>query len=211
MYSIKLLVRQAGHINQYKKLKTKVLNCCANIYFNRQCVPTDVNNKRCAWRTSVLIYLLWILEEVTVPELLHQRSFHVGRNELSAYATYNMKHIHDFSKCWCFCSLNYVYFFFGPIARTGHAFSECMCFFFTYRLIFIQFYAVKLTHPYWEFKLICLSDVYVAWNRLDSCLPLRTQSGCVLLEERFLIIYHHHMKLCFIHEMHLLVPTHGDL
>jgi hypothetical protein len=32
-----------------------------------------------------------------------------------------------------------------------------------------------------------------------------------VLEERFLIIYHHHMKLCFIHEMPLLVPTHSDL
>ena len=80
-----------------------------------------------------------------------------------------------------------------------------------YRLMFMQFYAVKLTQPYWEFKLIGLSDVYVAWNRLVSCFLLRTQRWCVLLEERFLIICHHHMKLCFIHEMPLLVPTHGDL
>jgi len=34
IYSIKLLACQARHINQYKKLKTKVLNCCASIYFN---------------------------------------------------------------------------------------------------------------------------------------------------------------------------------
>ena len=32
MYSIKLLACQARHINEYKKLKTKVLNCCASIY-----------------------------------------------------------------------------------------------------------------------------------------------------------------------------------
>jgi len=42
MYSIKLFVSQAKHINQYKNLRTKVVNCCANIYFNRQCIKQGI-------------------------------------------------------------------------------------------------------------------------------------------------------------------------
>jgi hypothetical protein len=42
MYSIKLIASQAKCINEYKKLGIKVLKCCANIYFNRQCLKQDV-------------------------------------------------------------------------------------------------------------------------------------------------------------------------
>ena len=38
MPSIKLLASQAKCINQYKNLRVKVLKCCVNIYFNRQCI-----------------------------------------------------------------------------------------------------------------------------------------------------------------------------
>jgi len=42
MYSTKLFASQAKNINHYKNLRTKVLNCCVNIYFNRQCVKQDI-------------------------------------------------------------------------------------------------------------------------------------------------------------------------
>jgi hypothetical protein len=32
------LASQARSINQYKNLRTKVMKCCANIYFNRECL-----------------------------------------------------------------------------------------------------------------------------------------------------------------------------
>ena len=38
MARIKFLAGQAHSITQYKNTKTKVLKCCANIYFNRQCL-----------------------------------------------------------------------------------------------------------------------------------------------------------------------------
>jgi len=37
-----LFASQAKHINQYKNLRTKVVNCCANIYFNRQCIKQGI-------------------------------------------------------------------------------------------------------------------------------------------------------------------------
>ena len=33
---------QAHSVNTYKKLRTKVMKCCANIYFNRQCFNKKV-------------------------------------------------------------------------------------------------------------------------------------------------------------------------
>ena len=38
MSSIKFVACQAKYINQYKNLRIKVLKCCANIHFNRQCL-----------------------------------------------------------------------------------------------------------------------------------------------------------------------------
>jgi hypothetical protein len=32
---------QARYVNQYKNLKIKVMKCCANIYFNRQCLKQN--------------------------------------------------------------------------------------------------------------------------------------------------------------------------
>ena len=34
MAPIKLLASQAHYVNSYKNLSTKVMKCCANIYFN---------------------------------------------------------------------------------------------------------------------------------------------------------------------------------
>jgi len=42
MTSFKLLASQAQSINQYKNLRTKVAKCCANIYFNKQCLYNNV-------------------------------------------------------------------------------------------------------------------------------------------------------------------------
>jgi len=33
---------QARDVNQYNNLKSKVLKCCANIYFNRQCLKQNL-------------------------------------------------------------------------------------------------------------------------------------------------------------------------
>jgi len=38
MAKIKFVVRQANSINLYKKVSFKLLKCCANIYFNKQCL-----------------------------------------------------------------------------------------------------------------------------------------------------------------------------
>jgi hypothetical protein len=42
MAPIKLLATQAHSFNTYKNLRTKVMKCCANIYFNRQCLNKKV-------------------------------------------------------------------------------------------------------------------------------------------------------------------------
>ena len=42
MAPIKTLASQAKSINSYKSLRTKVMKCCANIYFNRQCLIKKV-------------------------------------------------------------------------------------------------------------------------------------------------------------------------
>ena len=46
MSSMKVVVAsQAKCINQYKNLKRKVLNCDANIYFNKQCLSYGLTPK----------------------------------------------------------------------------------------------------------------------------------------------------------------------
>ena len=35
---IKFIVNQAKSIDRYKNIKKKLLQCCANIYFNKQCL-----------------------------------------------------------------------------------------------------------------------------------------------------------------------------
>ena len=42
MAPIKTLASQAHSVNLYKNLRTKVMKCCANIYFNRQCLNKKV-------------------------------------------------------------------------------------------------------------------------------------------------------------------------
>jgi hypothetical protein len=50
MNNIKLLASQAHLFNRYKNTRSKSQKCCANIYFNKQClakkiVPNYVNTK----------------------------------------------------------------------------------------------------------------------------------------------------------------------
>jgi len=42
MPSFKLIASQAKYIRLYKNLRVKVQRCCANIYFNRQCLKQGV-------------------------------------------------------------------------------------------------------------------------------------------------------------------------
>ena len=42
MFSVRLLASQAKHINHYKNLRVKVLNCCASIYFKRKCIKQNI-------------------------------------------------------------------------------------------------------------------------------------------------------------------------
>ena len=42
MAPIKTLASPAKSINLYKNLRTKFMKCCANIYFNRQCLIRKV-------------------------------------------------------------------------------------------------------------------------------------------------------------------------
>ena len=42
MTSVKLISRQANSVNLYKICRSKLLKCCANIYFNKQCLLQKV-------------------------------------------------------------------------------------------------------------------------------------------------------------------------
>jgi len=43
MASLKYIASQARSIHQYKKLKIKILKCCADIFFNRQCLTKKID------------------------------------------------------------------------------------------------------------------------------------------------------------------------
>jgi len=50
MNSIKLIASEAHLVNRYKNMRSKLQKCCANIYFNKQClaekiIPKNVNIK----------------------------------------------------------------------------------------------------------------------------------------------------------------------
>jgi hypothetical protein len=42
MDPIKFVACQAYSINQYRIIRTKIMKCCANIYFNQQCLIRKV-------------------------------------------------------------------------------------------------------------------------------------------------------------------------
>ena len=43
MKSTKIIIpRKEHHINQYKNLRRKILKCCADIYFNKQCLQQNL-------------------------------------------------------------------------------------------------------------------------------------------------------------------------
>jgi len=42
MFSTKIILASQAHsINQYQNLRSKTLKCCANIYFNHQCLKKN--------------------------------------------------------------------------------------------------------------------------------------------------------------------------
>ena len=46
MSSIKIIdASQAHNITRYKNLKRKILKCCANIYFNKQCLQHNLTSQ----------------------------------------------------------------------------------------------------------------------------------------------------------------------
>jgi len=56
MTSYKFVASQAKCIHLYKNLRAKVQRCCANIYFNRQCLKQGVIPKsQCAHSTNGLV------------------------------------------------------------------------------------------------------------------------------------------------------------
>jgi hypothetical protein len=60
MSSAKVIIAsQAWYVNVYRSLKSKVLKCCANIYFNKQCLLRNLapKNYSCVWRLLYLIIL----------------------------------------------------------------------------------------------------------------------------------------------------------
>jgi len=40
--NLKFTAGQGSSINQYKNTRSKLLKCCANIYFNKQCLPKKI-------------------------------------------------------------------------------------------------------------------------------------------------------------------------
>ena len=42
MASVKLIASQARTIFQYKNTRIKVLKCCGNVYFNKQCLKKRI-------------------------------------------------------------------------------------------------------------------------------------------------------------------------
>jgi len=53
MTNVKFVARQANSIKLYKNCRFKLLKCCANIYFNKQCLlkkgDPKIRQKICAW------------------------------------------------------------------------------------------------------------------------------------------------------------------
>jgi len=54
MPSFKFVASQAKRIYLYKNLRNNVQNCCANIYFNRQCLHPLTPNDPYSGRTAPL-------------------------------------------------------------------------------------------------------------------------------------------------------------
>ena len=42
MTNVKLIASQAHLVNQYKNIRSKLQKCCANIYFNKQCITKKI-------------------------------------------------------------------------------------------------------------------------------------------------------------------------
>ena len=72
MSSVKIIdASQARNVTCYKSLKRKILKCCANIYFNKQCLQHNLTPKY----TKIII-------QITSPAAIHtQRKVNKIRNK----------------------------------------------------------------------------------------------------------------------------------
>ena len=74
MASIKFIASEARTIFQYKNTRTKVLKCCANIYFNKQCLSKKfipnyanvklLNTSPAAHITQKKVHIMRIKDEI---------------------------------------------------------------------------------------------------------------------------------------------------
>ena len=73
MSSIKITdASQAHNITYYKNLKRKILKCCANIYFNKQCLQHNL----VLWLKLIYIYLQ--LQMVCCSNVLNNKNLFIA-------------------------------------------------------------------------------------------------------------------------------------
>jgi len=103
MTSFKLLASRAQNINQYKNLRTKVAKCCANIYFNKQCIKNKVvpkyaqikipNTSPTSLNTTQKVQILRIKEEI---KFLHKKKEQLNRE----LYTRHLQAAQEWGKAW---------------------------------------------------------------------------------------------------------------
>ena len=69
MTNVKFIARQASSVNLYKNCRSKLLKCCVNIYFNKQCLLIPE-------RTIYILNKTWTSSKIG-PEDDHRLSKHV--------------------------------------------------------------------------------------------------------------------------------------
>jgi hypothetical protein len=85
MENIKLLASQAKHIYRYNSLRFKILKCNADIFFNRQCLATNIIPKYANVKSQLVSfkYLLCStvkLIKVNIIHLTHRDGKHQKSN-----------------------------------------------------------------------------------------------------------------------------------
>ena len=64
MAPIKFNASQARTIFQYRNIKTKIMKCCANIYFNRQCFirKAVLKTDNCHfYAKKIVVFIDWLI------------------------------------------------------------------------------------------------------------------------------------------------------
>ena len=114
MTSFKLFASQAQNINQYKNLRTKVAKCCANIYFNKQCIQNKVVPKYAQKLLVVLMATIWLIRYIN-------SSFHfflgIGSLKLGQMTTADIQ-----MTCMSDCNIQYCYIIISAVCK----YKECL-------------------------------------------------------------------------------------